>query len=317
MMLPSALRGPLALPVLCSPMFIASGPELVIAQRRAGLIGSFPSLNAREASEFDDWLDQIEDAFDAATPAPAYAVNQIIHASNVRLEKDIQICVDHRVPIVITSLGAREDVYDTIHSYGGVVLHDVVNDRFAHKAIEKGADGVIAVAAGAGGHGGAQSPFALVREIRRWFDGPLLLGGAIAHGSSILAAEAAGADLAYVGSAFLATAEANTVPAYKDMVVRSNASDIVYSNHFTGVPGNYLRGSIQAAGLDPDALGSAAPGKLNFGADAEDGPKVWRDIWSAGHGIGAIERTEAVAGVVERLEAEYLAARRRLQTTNA
>lgn len=314
MSLPAVLRQKLTLPVVGSPMFIASTPELVIAQCAAGVIGSFPALNARPASQVDDWLSQIDEerarlSSAQSTPIGPYAVNQIVHKSNGRLEEDVATCVKHKVPIVITSLGAREDVNEAVHSYGGVVLHDVINDRFAHKAIEKGADGLIAVAAGAGGHAGTQSPFALLREIRAWFDGPLLLSGAIAHGASVLAAQAAGADFAYVGSAFLATHEANVVAPYKEMVVTSAAADIVYSNLFSGVHGNYLRGSIEAAGLDPDDLATADASVMDFGSGGTSNTKAWRDIWGSGQGVGAIDEVTSVAGVVSRLRREYDEAR--------
>ncbi|KQX75104.1 nitronate monooxygenase family protein [Aeromicrobium sp. Root472D3] len=317
MALPDILTQPLTLPVVASPMFIASGPELVIAQCKAGIIGSFPALNARPASELTTWLTRIETELAQHTaehpdrPAAPFAVNQIVHRSNDRLEADMAVVVEHRVPIVITSLGARTDINDAVHSYGGIVLHDVINDRFARKAVEKGADGLIAVATGAGGHAGTQSPFALVREIRTWFDGPLLLSGAIAHGSSILAAQAAGADLAYVGSAFLATSEANNQPEYKQMIAGSTASDIVYSNLFTGVHGNYLRGSIEAAGLDPDDLPVSDPSAMDFGTGGSDA-KAWKDIWGAGQGIGAISDVVPVAELVEALATQYQQARTRL-----
>jgi len=316
--LPEILTQPLSLPVVASPMFIASGPELVIAQCQAGVIGSFPALNARPASELTRWLDQIDGALATYRaehpdrPVGPYAVNQIVHRSNDRLEADMEVVVAHQVPIVITSLGARTDINDAVHSYGGIVLHDVINDTFARKAIDKGADGLIAVAAGAGGHAGTQSPFALVREIRGWFDGPLLLSGAIAHGSSILAAQAAGADFAYVGSAFLATTEANNQPAYKQMVADSAASDIVYSNLFTGVHGNYLRGSIAAAGLDPDDLAVSDPSAMSFGSSDNTDAKAWKDIWGAGQGIGAIRDVQSVAALVAQLKAEYDQARERI-----
>jgi len=310
MSLPEILTRRLTVPVVCSPMFIASGPDLVVAQSSAGVIGSFPSLNARPHSQFRDWLSEIEErlaSYAAAHPdevvAP-FAVNQIVHKTNARLEEDVAACVEHKVPIVITSLGAREDVSEAIHSYGGIVLHDVINGRHAHKAIEKGADGLIAVAAGAGGHAGAQSPFALIREIRAWFDGPLLLSGAIAHGRSVLAAQAAGADFAYVGSAFLATDEANVVDGYKDMIVASSASDIVYSNLFTGVHGNYLRGSIEGAGFDPDDLPMSDP-EANFAIGDKPGAKAWKDIWGSGQGIGAVTRRNPVRDLVARLQGEY------------
>lgn len=310
MSLPAVLRQKLTLPVVGSPMFIASTPELVIAQCAAGVIGSFPALNARPASQVDDWLSQIDEerarlSSAQSTPVGPFAVNQIVHKSNGRLEEDVAACVKHKVPIVITSLGAREDVNEAVHSYGGVVLHDVINDRFARKAIEKGADGLIAVAAGAGGHAGTQSPFALLREIRAWFDGPLLLSGAIAHGASVLAAQAAGADFAYVGSAFLATHEANVVPPYKEMVVTSAAADIIYSNLFSGVHGNYLRGSIEAAGLDPDDLATADASVMDFGSGSTSSTKAWRDIWGSGQGVGVIDEVTSVAGVVDRLRHEY------------
>ncbi|MGW1067982.1 NAD(P)H-dependent flavin oxidoreductase [Streptomyces aureus] len=311
MSLPPALSRPLTLPVVGSPLFIASGPELVIAQCQAGVIGSFPALNARPASLLSDWLDRIteENAAYAATHPDAvvapFAVNQIVHRSNDRLEHDMDVIVKHRVPIVITSLGARPEINDAVHAYGGIVLHDVISDQFARKAIEKGADGVIAVAAGAGGHAGTQSPFALVQEIRDWFDGPLLMSGAIAHGRSILAALAAGADLAYIGSAFLSTTEANNTPAYKRMIVDSTAKDIVYSNLFTGVHGNYLRGSITAAGLDPDDLPVSDPSAMDFGSGGNTNARAWKDIWGSGQGIGAVKRSLTVAELVASLKAQY------------
>lgn len=311
MPLPPALSRPLTLPVVGSPLFIASGPELVIAQCQAGVIGSFPALNARPATLLSDWLDRIAEetaSYAAAHPdavvAP-FAVNQIVHRSNDRLEADMSVIVEHRVPIVITSLGARPEINEAVHSYGGIVLHDVISNEFAHKAIEKGADGVIAVAAGAGGHAGTQSPFALVQEIREWFDGPLLMSGAIAHGRSILAALAAGADLAYVGSAFLSTIEANTSAAYKQMIVDSAAKDIVYSNLFTGIHGNYLRGSIAAAGLDPDDLPESDPSAMDFGSAGNTDAKAWKDIWGSGQGIGALKRTTTVAGLVAAFRTQF------------
>ncbi|MEB8338519.1 NAD(P)H-dependent flavin oxidoreductase [Streptomyces endophyticus] len=311
MSLPPGLARPLTLPVVGSPMFIASGPELVIAQCQAGVIGSFPALNARPVSLLTDWLDRIAEenaAYAAAHPqavvAP-FAVNQIVHRSNDRLEQDMDVIVKHQVPIVITSLGARAEVNEAVHSYGGIVLHDVINNEFAHKAVEKGADGVIAVAAGAGGHAGTQSPFALVSEIRQWFDGPLLLSGAIAHGRSILAAQAAGADLAYIGSAFLSTAEANTEAAHKQMIVDSTAKDIVYSNLFTGIHGNYLRGSIAAAGLDPDDLPESDPTAMNFGSGGTTKAKAWKDIWGSGQGIGPLDRSTTAAELVATFKAQY------------
>jgi nitronate monooxygenase len=311
MSLPAVLEGRLSVPVVGSPLFISSGPELVIAQCKAGVVGSFPALNARPASRLGDWLDQIEEelaAYSSANPSlpvAPYAVNQIVHRSNDRLEHDMAQIVEHKVPIVITSLGARPEINDAVHSYGGIVLHDVINDRFARKAIEKGADGLIAVATGAGGHAGTLSPFALLQEIRTWFDGPLLLSGSIAHGRSILAARAAGADLAYIGSAFLATDEAIAQPAYKQMIVESTASDIVYSNLFTGVHGNYLRGSIEAAGLDPENLPESDPSAMDFGSGGNTDAKAWKDIWGCGQGIGAVDATVSVAELVGRLVREY------------
>lgn len=310
MTLPALLEG-LALPVVAAPMFISSGPELVIAQCTAGVVGSFPALNARPASALREWLQRITAALaehEAAHPelltAP-FAVNQIVHRSNDRLDEDVQACVDHRVPIIITSLGARPDINAAIHSYGGMVFHDVINNEFARKAIDKGADGLIAVAAGAGGHAGTVSPFALVQEIRTWFDGPLLLSGAIGHGRSILAAQAAGADLAYVGSAFLATHEADASSAYKEMITASTSADIVYTNLFTGVHGNYLRGSISAAGLDPDNLPLSEPSAMNFGSGGNINAKAWKDIWGAGQGIATISATLPTAQLVARLRREY------------
>ncbi|OBB27260.1 2-nitropropane dioxygenase [Mycolicibacterium peregrinum] len=306
-----ALLGNLALPVVAAPMFICSGPELVIAQCTAGIVGSFPALNARPAPVLGEWLQRITTALaeykavHPELPIAPYAVNQIVHRSNDRLDEDVQTCIDHRVPIIITSLGARPEINEAIHSYGGVVFHDVINNEFARKAIDKGADGLIAVAAGAGGHAGTVSPFALVQEIRTWFDGPLLLSGAIGHGRSILAAQAAGADLAYIGSAFLATQEADASPAYKDMIATGTSADIVYTNLFTGVHGNYLRGSISAAGLDPDNLPISEPSAMNFGAGGNINAKAWRDIWGAGHGIGTINTTLPTSQLVARLRREY------------
>jgi len=311
MSLPTVLQNRLSLPVVASPMFIASGPELVIAQCKAGVVGSFPALNARPASLLNDWLDRIEAEL-AGTDAAPFAVNQIVHRSNNRLEQDMATIVEHQVPIVITSLGARPEINDAVHSYGGIVLHDIINNRFAHKAIEKGADGLIAVAAGAGGHAGTLSPFALVQEIRQWFDGPLALSGSIAHGRSVLAAQAAGADLAYVGSAFLATEEANVVDDYKQMIVDSSADDIVYSSLFTGVHGNYLRGSIEAAGLDPRNLPAGDPSTMDFGSGGTTDAKAWKDIWGAGQGLGVVDATVPAADLVARLVREYDAARRDL-----
>ena len=320
MSLPEVLTQPLELPVVASPMFICSGPELVKAQCQAGIVGSFPALNARPAELLHDWLQEItESNTDFATANPGkkvgpLAVNQIVHRSNNRLEQDMAVIVEHQVPIVITSLGARTEINDAVHSYGGIVLHDVINDRFARKAIEKGADGIVAVAAGAGGHAGTQSPFALVREIREWFDGPLLMSGAISHGQSVLAALAAGADFAYIGSAFLATKEANAQPDYKEMIVQSVASDIIYSNLFTGVHGNYLRGSIEAAGMDPSNLPESDPSAMNFGTGGGSDAKAWKDIWGAGQGVGSVKEIQTAAEVVARLKREFLEANQQLRT---
>ena len=319
MPVPPILSQSLSLPVLAAPLFIVSGPSLVAAQCQAGVIGSFPALNARPAELLNDWLAQITEenaSFAAANPSrpvAPFAVNQIVHHSNVRLEQDMEVIVDHQVPIVITSLGARPEIYEAVHSYGGIVLHDVINNEFAHKAIEKGADGLIAVAAGAGGHAGTQSPFALLREIRDWFDGPLVLSGALAHGSSILAAQAAGADLAYVGSAFLPTHEANAIETHKNMVLESSASDIVYSNLFTGVHGNYLRRSVEAAGLDPDDLPQSDASKMNFSQGAVKA-KAWKDIWGAGQGIGAVKTSMSTEELVAQLRNQYQDARDDLDT---
>ncbi len=304
----------LRLPVIASPLFIISGPELVIAQCKAGVVGSFPSLNARPISQLDEWLHQITEDLAAHNrahpdqPAAPFAVNQIVHRTNNRLEEDMALCAKWQVPLLITSLGAREDVYNAAHGWGGIVLHDVINDRFARKAIEKGADGLIPVAAGAGGHAGAQSPFALVQEIRTWFDGLVALSGAIGHGRSILAAQATGADLAYIGSAWIATHEARAMDAYKQAIVDSGADDIVYSNLFTGVHGNYLRSSIVNAGMDPDNLPESDPSKMNFGSGGNSEAKAWKDIWGSGQGIGTITAIESVAERVARFEAEYRAA---------
>lgn len=299
-------------------MFIVSGPELVIAQCKAGIVGSFPALNARPAGVLDEWLHQITEELAAHDrdhpdrPAAPYAVNQIVHKSNDRLETDMAVCAKWQVPITITSLGAREDLNTAVHAWGGLVLHDVIDDKYAHKATEKGADGLIAVAAGAGGHAGVLSPFALVSEIRAWFKGPLVLSGAIANGQSVLAAQAAGADLAYMGSAFIATTEANADPAYKQGVVDGHAADIVYSNLFTGVHGNYLRASIERAGMDPDNLPEGDYKTMNFG-QSDNGPaKAWKDIWGSGQGIGSVVAVESVAERVDRLAAEYHAAKQEL-----
>ncbi|WP_297835093.1 nitronate monooxygenase family protein [Thermomonas sp.] len=312
--LPSPLDR-LPFPVIGAPMFIVSTPELVIAQCKAGIVGSMPSLNARPAEMLDDWLAQITEALDAHNrahpdrPAAPFAINQIVHRSNPRLEHDMALCVKHKVPIIITSLGAQPEINQAAHGYGGVVLHDVINDGFARKAIAKGADGLIAVAAGAGGHAGTKSPFALVREIREWFDGPLALSGAIATGDGVLAAQAAGADFAYVGSAFIATEEARATPAYKQAIVDGNSDGIVYTNFFTGVHGNYLKTSIVASGFDPDALPTSDPTKMNFG---ETSAKAWKDIWGCGQGIGAIDRVQPVADYVAQLRQQYADARHRL-----
>ncbi|MCV6586951.1 MAG: nitronate monooxygenase family protein [Marinibacterium sp.] len=314
MALPNILAETLRLPAVASPLFIISGPELVIEQCKAGVVGSFPSLNARGDESFESWLIQIRDALaahDAAnpdSPAAPYAVNLIVHRSNNRLEEDLALCVKYQVPIIITSLGARPEINDAVHSYGGIVLHDIINNTFARKAIEKGADGLIAVAAGAGGHAGTQSPMALIREIREWFDGPLLLSGAIASGASILAAQAMGADLGYIGSAFIATTEARAVPGYKDCIAASGAEDIVYSNLFTGVHGNYLRPSIVAAGMDPDDLPESDPSKMDFGSGGNTKKKAWKDIWGAGQGIGAVKQVQPAADLVAQLRSEYDAA---------
>ncbi|WP_428627576.1 NAD(P)H-dependent flavin oxidoreductase [Sphingopyxis sp.] len=309
----------LRLPVIGSPLFIVSGPELVIAQCKAGVVGSFPALNARPQTLLDEWLHQITEelaAWDRANPdrlSAPYAVNQIVHKSNDRLEQDIATCAKWKVPITITSLGAREELNQAVHSWGGITLHDVIDDRFARKAVEKGADGLIPVAAGAGGHAGRQSPFALVQEIREWFDGPVALSGAIGHGRSVLAAQACGADLAYIGSAFIATAEANADQAYKDGIVEGRAGDIVYSNLFTGVHGNYLRQSIVAAGMDPDNLPEGDLKTMNFGSGGNTKVKAWKDIWGSGQGIGPVSAVRPVAEFVSELEAQYLAARRELE----
>ena len=304
MTLPALLQDRLSLPLIASPMFIVSQPKLVIAQCKAGIVGAFPSLNARPSGVFEDWLQHLNrELTDQDAP---FAVNLIVHKTNARLEEDLALCVKYRVPIVITSLGARADVNEAVHSYGGIVLHDVINTMFARKAVDKGADGLIAVAAGAGGHAGILSPFALVEEIRAWFDGPLILSGAIATGRSIAAAKMMGADLAYMGSAFIATEEANADPEYKQMIVDSSADDIIYSDYFTGVLGNYLRPSITAAGLDADKLPSAS--NMDIASMAEDGKKAWRDIWGAGQGIGAVEKVQTAARFIEELKAQYQAA---------
>ncbi|MYM54933.1 NAD(P)H-dependent flavin oxidoreductase [Thalassovita mangrovi] len=320
MTLPAQLQN-LRIPLIGSPLFIISNPDLVIAQCKAGIIGSFPALNAREKDGdpilLEAWLTRINEELDRYnqanpdTPAAPYAVNQIVHRSNTRLERDIEICVKHKVPVWITSLGARVEVNEAAHSVGGITLHDVINDRFAHKAIEKGADGLIAVAAGAGGHAGALSPLALVQEIRAWFDGPLFLSGSIATGDALLAAQAMGADGGYAGSAFIATEEANAEDRYKQMIVESGASDIVYSDLFTGVWGNYLKPSIAAAGMDPENLERSDPSKMNFGESREK-PKSWKEIWGSGQGIGAVKEVVPAAKLVDRIAGEYFAAFERL-----
>ncbi|MGN6319572.1 NAD(P)H-dependent flavin oxidoreductase [Trinickia sp.] len=315
MALPAVLQN-LTLPVVASPMFIVSYPELVLAQCKAGIVGSFPALNARPAELLDEWLTQMGEALDAhraANPGKRIgpiAVNQIVHQSNVRLEQDVRVCVEHKVPIFITSLRApAKEIIDAVHSYGGIVLHDVINLRHAQKALEAGVDGLILVAAGAGGHAGTTSPFALVGEVRRIFDGPIVLSGSIANGGSILAAQAMGADLAYMGTRFIATQEAHAIDEYKRAIVNASASDIVYTNLFTGVHGNYIRESIVNAGLDPDALPESDKTKMNFGGDKA---KAWKDIWGAGQGVGLMDDVPTVAALVERLKAEYDAARERL-----
>ena len=312
--LPSVLAH-LPFPAIASPLFIISNPKLVIEQCKAGIVGSMPALNARPVEQLEEWLIEITETLTAYNkanpnkPAAPFAINQIVHKSNDRLEHDMAMCVKYKVPIIITSLGAREEINEAAHSYGGVVLHDIINNKHAHKAIEKGADGLIAVAAGAGGHAGVKSPFALIQEIRQWFDGPIALSGAIATGDAILAAQAIGADFAYIGSAFIATLEARAADGYKNAIVQSNSDDIVYSNLFTGVHGNYLAPSIRAAGLDPDNLPVSDPSKMNFGGDAK---KAWKDIWGCGQGIGAITAVLSTAELVAKLRSEYMAARARL-----
>ena len=314
-----AVFNKLRLPVIGSPLFIISNPKLVIAQCKAGIVGSMPSLNARPASQLDEWLAEITEelaAWDRANPdkpAAPFAINQIVHKSNDRLEHDMMVCAKYKVPIIITSLGAREDVNQGVHSWGGVVLHDVISNVFAHKAIEKGADGLIPVAAGAGGHASVKSPFAMVQEIRQWFNGPLALSGSIASGGAILAAQAMGADLAYIGSPFIATHEARAVEGYKDMICQSNSDDIVYSNFYTGVHGNYLKGSIRNAGMDPDNLPQSDPSKMNFATgEGASAAKAWRDIWGCGQGIGVIREVVGAGDLVARFAAEYAAARQRI-----
>ena len=310
----------LPLPIIGSPLFIISNPKLVIAQCIAGVVGSMPALNARPAELLEEWLIEITEtlaAYNKANPdnpAAPFAINQIVHKSNDRLDHDMAMCVKYKVPIIITSLGAREDINAAAHTYGGVVLHDIINNKHAHKAIEKGADGLIAVAAGAGGHAGVKSPFALIQEIRQWFDGPIALSGAISTGGAVLAAQAMGADFAYIGSAFIATEEARAADAYKQAIVDSNSDDIVYSNLFTGVHGNYLAPSIRAAGMDPDNLPESDATKMNFGGDKS---KAWKDIWGCGQGIGAVTKVQSTAAYVAQLRREYEEARARLLDASA
>lgn len=310
MSIPANWANRLSIPVIASPLFIISVPELVIAQCKAGVIGSFPSLNARPIEQFEEWLQRLNAEL-GPNDAP-YAVNLIVHRSNDRLMADLELCVKYKVPMIITSLGAREDVNAAIHSYGGIVMHDVINDKFARKAVEKGADGLIAVAAGAGGHAGTTSPFALIQEIREWFDGPLALSGSIATGDAVLAAQAMGADFGYIGSAFIATEEARAAEGYKQMITESASSDIVYSNLFTGVHGNYLRPSIVAAGMDPDNLPTSDPSAMNFGSGGNTEAKAWKDIWGCGQGIGAVKEVLPAAALVARLVREYHAAKARI-----
>jgi nitronate monooxygenase len=317
MALPGVLQN-LRIPVIGAPLFIVSNPRLVIAQCTSGIVGSFPALNARPASQLDEWLHEISEALAAwdrdhpDRPSAPFAVNQIVHRSNDRFDHDMEVCARWRVPIVITSLGARPELNDAVHSWGGITLHDVIDDRFARKAIDKGADGIIAVAAGAGGHAGRWSPFALVQEIRAWFDGPLILSGAIASGSAVLAAQAAGADLAYVGSPFIATSEANASDAYKQAIVEAGAADIIYSDLFTGIHGNYLRSSIAAAGLDADALAAGNRETMKFGSDGSSKAKAWRDIWGSGQGIGVIDQVRPAAEFIDVLAEQYAVAKARL-----
>ncbi len=317
MTLPAILTR-LRLPVIGAPLFIVSCPKLVIAQCTSGIVGGFPALNARPAEKLDEWLHEVTEALAAynrahpETPAAPFAVNQIVHRSNDRFERDMAVCAKWKVPIVITSLGARVELNEAVHSWGGITLHDVIDDRFARKAIEKGADGLIAVAAGAGGHAGRWSPFALVHEIRRWFDGPLILSGAIATGGAVLAARAMGADLAYIGSPFIATPEANSSAEYKQGIVDASAADIIYTDLFTGVHGNYLRSSIVAAGLDPEALSAGNIETMKFGSDGSSKSKAWRDIWGSGQGIGAVDRVMPAADLIAKLAEEYAAAKARV-----
>eukprot|EP00903_Cladosiphon_okamuranus_P003176 g3174.t1 len=322
MALPPVLQN-LRIPVIGSPLFIISNPDLVIAQCKAGVIGSFPALNARPEPVLDEWLDRITtelaeyDVKNPDRPSAPFAVNQIVHKTNNRLEHDVEMCVKYKVPVVITSLGAREEVNQAIHSYGGIVLHDIINTIFARKALEKGADGLIAVAAGAGGHAGTISPLALIQDIREFFDGPLALSGAMGNGGAVAAAQAMGADFGYIGSAFISCHEANADEGYKDMIVESDAKDIVYSNLFTGVHGNYLAPSIAKAGLNPNDLPESDPSKMNFGSGGNQEAKAWRDIWGCGQGIGAVKSRMSTAEYVDKLEAEYVAAIEALQNRRA
>ena len=316
MTLPSILnKNNFSVPVIGAPLFIISNPDLVIAQCKAGVLGSFPALNARPQELLDDWLAQITEELESyklknpSVPVAPYAVNQIVHKSNARLDNDLEMCVKYKVPVIITSLGARPELNEAIHSYGGIVLHDVINNRFAHKAIEKGADGLVAVAAGAGGHAGVTSPFALIQEIREWFKGPLALSGSIATGSAVLAAQAAGADFGYIGSAFIATKEANANDGYKNAITKYAADDIVYTNLITGVHGNYLKPSLANAGFDPDNLPTSDPSKMDFGPEGMEKKKAWKDIWGCGQGISAIKDVLSTAGLVDRLKNEYEEAR--------
>lgn len=310
MSIPSILKENLRVPAIASPMFIVSSPELIIEQCKAGIIGSFPTLNARPESMLRVWLERIvtelaeHDRLHPDQPSAPFAINLIVHRSNDRLEHDLKICEEFNVPIVITSLGARADINDAVHGWGGIVLHDVIHNTFAKKAIEKGADGLIAVAAGAGGHAGSQSPFALTQEIREWFDGPLVLSGSIASGRAILAAQVMGADMAYIGSAFIATQEANAAEAYKDMIVDSTAEDIIYTNLITGVPGNYLKPSLVNAGMDPDRLPSSDPSKMNYGTSGGR-PKAWKDVWGCGQGIGILKKVIPAASLIDKLVSQY------------
>ena len=316
MILPSVLnKDNFSVPVIGAPLFIISNPDLVIAQCKAGVLGSFPALNARPKELLDDWLAQITEELESyklknpSVPVAPYAVNQIVHKSNARLDNDLEMCVKYKVPVIITSLGARPELNEAIHSYGGIVLHDVINNRFAHKAIEKGADGLVAVAAGAGGHAGVISPFALIQEIREWFKGPLALSGSIATGSAVLAAQAAGADFGYIGSAFIATKEANANDGYKNAITKYAADDIVYTNLITGVHGNYLKPSLANAGFDPDNLPTSDPSKMDFGPEGMEKKKAWKDIWGCGQGISAIKDVLSTERLVDRLKEEYEEAR--------